>query len=82
MLIAECDVDHCMLLWFGRVTTHPCRGTYMLAEQFRDLALSNRSPALSRGCNWIVNPCTRLGFASYWVSNKSFASYLYGVVGS
>jgi hypothetical protein len=50
MLTGECDVDHCTLLWFGKVTTHPCRGTYMLAEQVRDLAVTNRSPALSRGC--------------------------------
>jgi hypothetical protein len=50
MLTGECDVDHCMLLWFGKVTTHPCRGPYMLAEQVRDLAVTNRSPALSRGC--------------------------------
>jgi hypothetical protein len=51
MPTAECDVDHCTLLWFGRVTAHQCRGTYVLTEQFRDLALSNRSLALNRGCS-------------------------------
>jgi len=50
MPITECDVDHYTLLWFGRVAVHRCRGTYMVTKQFRDLAVSNRSPALSRGC--------------------------------
>ncbi len=81
MLTIESNVDHCMFLWFGRVTTHQCRGTYMFTKQFRDLTLSNKSFVISKGCNQIVNPCTTLGFATYQLSNKSFASYFYDVVG-
>jgi hypothetical protein len=32
MLTAKCDVDHCTLLLFSRVTAHQCKGTYMFMK--------------------------------------------------
>ncbi len=51
MLTSKSNVDHYTFLWFGRVTRHQSRGTYMFTKQFKDLALSNRSLILNKGCN-------------------------------